>query len=449
MARARATRERAISNAHQILPAGPPLWYGVVVLVIWAFYMLVRRMLDFVVGYQDLNPVTILPLLAMVPMFLSLLRTGFDRVSMPLRVLAWTWLGVFVLGFVVAIASGDALSGAFGFGDFLLPMAFALWLSTQNLDSERASGIFGTAIVWCAAVASAYALFQFAFLPPWDSAWMLNGGANGIGIAKPYELRAFSTLTAPSTYAAFTACAMLITLGRLKSNPIVYAAFFVLDGVALALTSERSCWLAFVVGVIVYLCFSPNRLRIAAGLGLILLISAAIVSVAAGSMPKVDSTIVNLSTRLSTLGDPANDQSVRDRQQQTDDALEASRERPFGLGVGLFGVAHRLRNDNDVAAPTWIDNGYLARLVELGWFGFAGYLAVTLGALAYTISRWRRCLEQRDALALAIAVQFILIILDGSHDHHSAFPGIIFWFTVALAALAKPPEEAATLKAAG
>jgi hypothetical protein len=46
-------------------------------------------------------------------------------------------------------------------------------------------------------------------------------------------------------------------------------------------------------------------------------------------------------------------------------------------------------------------------------------------------------------------VQFILIILDGSHDHHSAFPGIIFWFTVALAALAKPPEEAATLKAAG
>ncbi len=435
-------RLREIERAVALKHTWPNLLYGQLAIVIWTFYDLLVRLSDWVAGFHTVNPLTLIPLIAMMPFAVSPAYGLFRGVPPRLQFLGWLWVGTLAMGFSVAAVTHNLASGLFDVFDFGLPMFFAFWLVRKELDADAMIARFGGTIIWLAAITSVYGIFQYISPPPWDALWMTVSGANGIGIPEPYQVRVFSTLTAPSTYAAFLACSLVITIGRWHVRPLLNTIPLLLNGVALALTLERSCWLAVGIGLATYVLFTARRVRgllaVSVGIGIL----AIIISSAAVSSPHVQESILGLQQRLDTLSDTSGDVSTRSREEQSVDAIDEAVQHPFGFGLGVYGVASKLHTfDSDL--PGWIDNGYLARLIELGWLGFVGYVCVTFGAFFFTVARWREYRGNsaaRSALAIALGVQAVLLVLDASHDHHVAYTGVIFWLCVAVGVV--PKDEA-------
>jgi O-antigen ligase len=128
------------------------------------------------------------------------------------------------------------------------------------------------------------------------------------------------------------------------------------------------------------------------------------------------------------------DQSYIDRQRIFGNALTTALQQPTGEGLGVLGVAAKL---TAVGGTVDFDNGYIARLTEMGYFGFAAYLAALLVMLVYAWRRWRTYdrLDDRGDAAIAAAVVGIqagLAFLDISGDHHNQFSGIVCWLSFAL-----------------
>ncbi len=444
-------RARQAERAATLTHTWPALWYGQVALVTWTFYELLVRLSDLFVGFSNTNPLTLVPLLAMLPFTASACYGMFRGVPKRLQMLGWTWAGTLAIGFSVAAVTHNLTSGVFDLFDFGLPPFFAFWLVRKRLDADAMIARFGGTIIWVAAITSLYGMRQYIAPPPWDALWMLNGGANGIGIPAPYQVRVFSTLTAPSTYAAFLVCTLVITIGRWHVRPLLNTIPLVLNAVALALTLERSCWIALSIGLATYLAFTARRGRALLGVSVGVGILAVVISSAAVSSPHVQESIFGLQQRLNSLQDTSQDYSTQDREQQSRAAIRVALEHPFGFGLGLYGVAAKLHS-LDSELPGWIDNGYLARFIELGWIGFVGYLCVTFGAFFLTVARWRECRRDsitQSALAISLGVQAVLLVLDASQDHHAAYVGVIFWFVVAVSVAAPGAGDGAAQNGSG
>ena len=218
-------------------------------------------------------------------------------------------------------------------------------------------------------------------------------------------------------------------LGRLK--PVQIGALTLMVGV-LALTAVRSAWLAFAVGVFAYILMSPRRGRnimVFAGVGIL----GALLIFNASNLLGSAQAGNNLLQCFSTLTNLSNDQSYTDRQQYLGTTLLTALEQPLGLGLGVVGTATKLTS----GGTTDFDNGYVARLVEMGYFGTVCYLATIGAGLFYAFQYWRiasRVGRHVDASIAAslFAVQVALAGLDVSSDHHGNFSGVIFWMTLAL-----------------
>ena len=79
-----------------------------------------------------------------------------------------------------------------------------------------------------------------------------------IGQPLPYEVRVFSTMNGPASFATFTS-AGLILICMLTNR---FRAMALIPGVvALLLSSYRTAWLSFAVGILFCLLFSPTRGR--------------------------------------------------------------------------------------------------------------------------------------------------------------------------------------------
>ena len=203
--------------------------------------------------------------------------------------------------------------------------------------------------------------------------------------------------------------------------------------VVLLLTQVRSGWLGMIVALAVFVALSPNKARnlfMVGGFAVILAAFVANASALFGSNEAGDL----LQHRLDTTSNLGVDPSVQNRQQYLGDTLGAALREPVGSGLGTLGTAAKLGGGG---ATVDFDNGDVARLVEMGWFGTACYFVAVLGALALTFSRWRahaRAGEKRleGMCAAAVALQAALVVLDVSSDHHNALAGVFFWTVLAL-----------------
>ena len=401
----------------------------------WAIAPELRRVLDWRVGFTKISLVSALPLVALaLPLVPLLYGGGLQRVARPLLALAWIWVGAFAYALAIAIPAGDALPGTYAFARFCLPMTFALWVASHDEIPQLALWErIARILLWLAAAASAYGVYQFVALPPWDLQWMLAVHLPSIGPAIPYQFRIFGPLNSPGPFADFLLFALLFNLPRLRRpGPLIVAQVAVVIG-ALALSLVRSDWIALAVAALCYVWLSPYRLRnvavistvAIAGALLIFNASALLGSTAAGSA---------LSTRFDTFNDLGADDSYNVRMRYFGDALQSAAENPLGEGLGVIGIAGRLGSNESIFV---FDNGYIARFTEMGYFGTACYLLALVAGLVLAYVRWRaftRAGLRDEAMlaAAAVALQVALIVLDASDDHHTGYAGIFFWLSLAL-----------------
>jgi hypothetical protein len=140
--------------------------------------------------------------------------------------------------------------------------------------------------------------------------------------------------------------------------------------------------------------------------------------------------------RVLTFANLENDSSTQARTQSTEELLREAAAYPIGDGLGLIGTATQLTSFTQ--SINSIDGGLQARLVEMGFAGFIGYVGVVLLAFGFVVSLWLNARRSGDraeeeTLSVLLAAQAALIILDFSVDSHVSLSGALFWLTVGIA----------------
>ena len=434
-ARVRGTRENALSQALSWAKARP--WFSVVViLTMWCVFPLVRRVIDWKVGAAAVSLISIIPLAALLPFLLPLVYGGnLRKLDRGLGTVAWLWLGGFTFSLAMAILAGKggAAAALYTYLQFILPAAFGVWFATTTGDVRATYERIANFLLWLSTPLSLYAIFQFVRPPAWDVQWMIVANIVSIGKPLPFQLRPFSTLNGPGTFADFLIVVVLLNLPRLKTPKPAAIAQMGLALAALAITLVRSNWAALVLGVVVYIAISPGRARnfnLLAATALVL----SVFVFNASSLLGDASVGSGLQQRLDTFSNLGNDTSYNERSQYFNGPLQDALATPLGQGLGVTGTAAKIGNAGKTQD---FDDGYIARFVEMGYFGTACYLAAVFAALAFAVRRWRafKRMNAEDLAGMAagvIGVQVALIGLDLSSDHHNALPGLFFWISLAL-----------------
>jgi putative inorganic carbon (HCO3(-)) transporter len=410
----------------------------------WVVMPGIRRVFDWHAGFASVSVLSIVPLVALLP-FAILLVYGGRLLSVDRRILfcAWLWISGFSFAFVVAVVNGGSITAAlYSLAQFILPMAFGLWVATLDLPMsllfDRVAGL----LLWISTPLCLYAVLQFVAPPPWDVEWLRNAHVVSIGIPAPYALRPFSTLNGPEVFAAFLDITMLLNLPRLVSSRRMFRATqFLLCLATLLLTMDRTGWLGLATALVVYIALSPHRARNLAITGAAFVV--ALLTINASSLLGSSQAGNLLTARFATLSNLSDDSSFIDRQRYFGSLLADAVDQPLGQGLGVIGTAAKL---GAVSQVVDFDNGYIARLTEMGFFGAATYVATLVGALLLAFRYWagRAKGRSRHTTAIAatlVAAQIMFAVLDLSYDNHIGLAGIAFWFTVALVALGERPVE--------
>lgn len=417
--------------------------YFIAIVCAWCFTPLVRRLLDFRAG--AVNPVQIAslaPFLLLLPLaWWSLRSERIARLTPFMRAVALTWCATFAYGLVISLAVGSVGAAAYECVEYLVPMFGGLWLATQDLPADEVLRRVCRVVFPCAGIVAVYGLVQWVQPPPWDAMWVKGSDFISIGDPTPFAMRVFSTLNSPGTAADFFALTIVLALPTLRlRRPWMWAIAGVL-GAALLLTLVREAWVALIAGSVVYLALSPRRTSAFVSIACCAVLLGFLITSLPGMLGSGAASDVIVS-RLATFGDIDHDGSALDRQDEYGEALAQSFANPLGGGLGTVGAAAKLQaNAQSNMIGTALDSGYFARLVELGWAGVVGYLAVTLAAPLIIAGRVLRSgsgasAAVKIAAAVAVSMCAVLATCDAANDAHFGLEGFFFWIALGVGSLA-------------
>jgi hypothetical protein len=419
------------------------------VIAAWTLVPEVRRLIDWKVGFSSISVVSAIPLLMLAPFVIPFTYGKSLRLlERPMLILGWVWFGGFTFSLAVAATTGSISAALYAYLQFFLPAIFALWVSTLNVPIRVLYDRIATFSLWLATPVALYGAMQFAAPPAWDVAWMLSAKITSIGVPLPFQLRPFSTLNGPGTFADFLVAVILLNLPRLRSpKPLLLGQMALLLGV-LAVTMVRSNWIALVIGVVVYVVLSPGRLKnltLLGGVAILFAVLLANVSTLLGSSQAGN----DISARLDTFSNLDSDVSYNERARYWGEPLIAAATQPLGQGLGTIGTAAKL---GDKGTTLDFDNGYIARFTEMGYFGTACYAFVIIGGTVLALRRHRQFAKAREidlaSIAAAVtAIQFAWLMLDVSSDHHNQLAGLFYWLSLALIGGRGAAEEVRRIEA--
>jgi hypothetical protein len=254
-------------------------------------------------GYDQTGFMLVGPLLAILAPFPEVRSILNNR-----NAVAGRFAGVVIVAGCVAYATalslfqGDWMNAASGSLKWFAPLIYAAILSESGERDELVQAA-ASAFVIILPIIGLFGIYQYINLPSWDRYWMQFAPIMSVGQPLPYEVRTFSTMNSPASFASFTAAGLLLVwflrsgwYSWLCSAPAV---------LSLLLSLYRTAWLSLGVGVLFCLLFSSTRRRAT----IMLFGLAAGVVVAATATPFADV----IGDRLVTLEQGAQDGSAKER----------------------------------------------------------------------------------------------------------------------------------------
>jgi hypothetical protein len=399
--------------------------YAAFVWWIWLFTPLVRRLVDYQTGYHNISPVMVTPFLVTGFALLAVMRQ--PRALLRRRMLPFLMvILVIIYGTVVGAATNTPLAALYDAANWLLPLAFSVFLMMSPAENAEIRDSLVFAIILGLLAISLYGLYQFYHLPAWDAYWINQSHFTTAGLGFAEQVRLFGTLNSPGPYAiVLMASLTFVVIG--KGWLRVAAGGFGLTAFGLSLV--RSSWGGFVVGLlfIVWRVGGKTRLRMFA-LGAVLAI---LVPVLLVSGPVADA----VSKRFATFSDLQQDQSFRSRQTLYESFAVTSVSEPIGVGLGGIGVASKLVNGE----AAYLDSGILLVPYQFGWLGGLVFLWA-MGAMLVQIIRLTR--RSSDRMRIAGGGLFLAVLsqsLFGSA--FSGVSGLCLWVGLALALGAAPIQK--------
>jgi O-antigen ligase len=383
---------------------------------LWFLSPLVRRLIDYQLGYDSLNPVLAAPVLVTALSLLSLIRhlpklgrSGLAPLVLPIVSLVYAYpLGIFNTGLSAATYSLFL---------WLTPIALGFHLAVDVGRYRQYQATIRRVFVWGALILGLYGVWQFIDPAQWDRYWMASSGMVSIGQPLPYEVRVFGTLNSPTPFAMVMLAGMMMLLDR---RAPVHVAVGVPAYLAFLLSLVRTAWAGWVVGAGVYATYLPARRR----LRLLIVLGTVALALALLASPPIEQGIERRFRSFSNLSE---DRSLAARQESGAAVLGMIVEEPWGRGLGATGSAKRLAT----AGQETFDNGFLNVFLSLGWFGGVLYLTGTVLILVGLVRRFEPRTDPLPKAARALGIATFAAL--SSLNTLASVTGVMFWGFIGLA----------------
>ena len=364
----------ALALAGYLYVKSPQHYLG---LCLWLFLLtpFVRRLVDAQIGWLQVNPVMLAPYLASSLMFFTvvayLLRADFKTILPFVLIFASV-----AYGFVLSAVDGYIVSGGFDALRWCTPVFAAVFVLHHRRLAEELRSTVVRCFAWALPLLGLYGLLQFFSPMPWDLYWINDVDSYLAGRPRPYEIRVFSTMNSPQSFAIAAAVGLILIAAVARTVLWVTAAPGL---IALLLTLSRSVIGGFVVGVLYLLVMSPRAVR--ARVGLFALATACVLVPALLAVPQLRDRLTHRFEQTMTLEDDA---SANSRMSQYAVFPVLMQQSVLGSGLAWKGDYAHLDDKQFVA----IDSGIIETMVGLGviagsayFIGF-GICLVRLGQVA-------------------------------------------------------------------
>ncbi len=408
---------------------------GYIHFTLWTWFLtpLVRRLVDWRAGFEDHNLVLLAPILVSAIGGLTLLRERRLAATVRLTPFFLCIAGI-LYGFAVglirwrlhaseATSPGEIVYGLF---NWLAPLLFGLHLYIRWPMYEEHKRAVQKSFLWAVLLLGAYGVYQFVAPPVWDRSWlehMLSDvGAEAFGRPEPFQVRVWSTLNSPGTFAnVLLAGLLLLFFVRSRIKPLAAAAGYS----AFLLTLVRTSWLGWLVGLAVLAQSSKGRQIPRLLLSLVLLpflVSPLMLD------PQIASVVTD---RLQTFQGAGRDDSFQDRAEEHRVLLTSLATDPFGEGL----------NNAESFHGYTMDSGIIQLFYGCGWIGSVLFIS----GVALCARGMRSGRKSADPIAAAYRAVLAAMLLEQLSGNTLIGPsGAILWACIGLGLSSYQTERASS-----
>lgn len=381
-------------------------------LTLFCFAPLVRRLIDLKAGYDTSGLVLVSPLIAAgVPILFVFNDLTPERLRHPQVAPILTIAACVLYAVALTIFQGEWMNAISNSVKSFAPISYALALIASRAKPERLIDAATSAFVVILPIMGLYGIYQYVDPPEWDRFWMKSATILSAGQPEPYQVRTFSALNAPASFATFTAVGMLLVF-FLRLNWLTIL-LMIPAAVSLMLSQYRTAWIVLATGIAFSLLFSATRGRASAAI-------AAIAAMITGTLFTPFGTAIL--DRFSTLTQGAGDGSARERLDQ----FVAMWMRPDSglIGIGYatvdVGSAGSMAVDG-MFITCWMSMGLVVGMICIG-----GLFWAMMNAIAAAFADRRNTAVIVGALGLAGFTEMPLSNIISSEL------GFLFWTFIVL-----------------
>ncbi|MEM9827213.1 MAG: O-antigen ligase family protein [Planctomycetota bacterium] len=391
------------------------------VVCVWILSPLLRRMVDWQSGgFRPVTALSVLPLTVTTSLLVPIYQR-FDHFP------RWLLQPFLLMGVPTAIAGAYGTlhygpSSIFETGKWLLPFLLPFYLvNSDHFPAETPRLLHRLGLV--VGATALYAIFQYAFLPPWDARWLVESEmTTSMGRPERFSVRVWGTMNACGPASIIWAFAILLVYAK-KQVQFSDLGVVACCSVALLISRVRASWAIVVVGIgmlLILLGSSLGRKIPLTAIAVALIIPLFIFSPAGDE----------ISDRIETMSDLSSDGSFQTRLSIAETLYEQVWENPFGYGIGF-------RSSDKVAGASTkvvaIDNGIGELFYSLGLIGSTSWAVgfLTLVAQFYRLltARYRITHELGALVFILSVVMFSRLIINLSLI---GLTGVVFWCLIGL-----------------
>lgn len=397
-----------------------PIFYIGFTWWLWFLTPLVRRLIDWEIGWIDPNPVLLAPFfVAFLPILTFLIQlpkairgNGLPFVLSIAAVAYGTFIGV--LSYPVQSVIVPLLT-------WLTPILFGYYIFSQWRRFPELKQITEKTFLWGVLIMGIYGVIQFLVAPVWDQYWLQNLINNlqiySFGTPNPLAIRVFSTMHSPQPFATTMVAGLLLLFAIKSPLKIASSAFGYL---AFLLTLARTSWLSWLLGLIVFIPSLKPKFQMR------LIVTLMLISIVVLPLTMIEPFSTVISSRFQTFFAGQQDGSFIDRSLGYSNLLSEAFSEIEGRGLGF------VIRDANIGGN---DSGILTLLLNLGWFGAIPYVA-GLGLLVVNALQTRQA--STDPFVGACRAIVIATISQISLNTVFLTPfGIVLWGFMGLAAAAR------------
>lgn len=388
-----------------------PLFYNSFTWWIWFITPLARRFFDYHSSYTEPSPVLLAPILVTCVSGISVLRhlpKSFHHGGLPFLL---SLMGVFY-GFLIGLIRNSRATVILDFLGWLTPLLFAFHLFINWRNYPQTAQNIQKVFVWGCLLMGSYGIWQYLVAPEWDKVWLQNSKLVSFGIPEPLGIRVWSTLNSPQTFGGVIGAGLILLFTQQSSwqLPAIGTGYL-----SFLLSSARSAWLSWVVGILVFLTSLKSNLQIR------LIVTIFIAALVVVSLATIEPFSTVISDRVESLSNAQNDSSYQARTQGYNDLLGKALIEFTGRGIGS-----EVRSDSLGSR----DSGFFTLLFSLGWLGTIPYIGgiflILIKLFQGSESRFDPFVSASRAIALGTLSQIGLnIVMSGAI-------GMVLWSFLAM-----------------